>query len=168
VTDDALNEIRYGRDSESLRIFISSKMDGSLDEERRQAAEAVDRLDAHKAWWWEQDAPAGVLHSEKECIGIAATSDGLILLIAGAISPIIYAEYDAARGARAATYIFIRDDANIPEAERQFIQRERMTGVTRNFRNTAELETHVYQSLKKAAVRAMRDLQIHRRAPGGR
>lgn len=163
MADDLADEVLYGRDHDHARIFISSKMDGSLDEERSRTAAAVNRLDTHKAWWWEADAPAGVLHSENECIKFAGSSDGLILLVAGDLSKIIYSEFSAAVDASAERYIFIRDDGDIPDEVRAFIKKERESVVTRNFQNVAELETHVYQSLKRTAVRAMREVQLERR-----
>jgi len=155
-------EILYGRDHDAIRIFISSKMDGSLDAERRSAAGAINRLDTHKSWWWEEDAPAGVLHSELECIQFARTSDGLILLVAGDLSDIIYSEYRAARAANAETYIFIREQDDLPDDVRTFITEERKGIVTRNFQNTAELETYIYSSLRRTVVRAARQVQLSR------
>jgi len=167
MADELADEILYGRDHDHARIFISSKMDGSLDAERIRSAEAINSLDAHKPWWWEADAPAGVLHSENECVKFAATSDGLILLIAGDLSRIIYSEYAAAENSDAERYIFIRDESVIPEGVRSFIAEKRNTVVTLNFRNIAELETHIYQSLNRTAVRALRQAQIERQKRRG-
>jgi len=167
MTDDLADEILYGRDHEHARIFISSKMDGSLDDERKRTATVIGRLETHKAWWWEVDAPSGVLHSEKECIKFAGTSDGLILLIAGDLSTIIYSEFAAAVDAEAERYIFIRENEILPDHVKDFIAKQRGSVVTRNFQNIAELETHVYQSLKRTAVRAMREVQLERRRRRG-
>ena len=163
MADDLADEIRYGRDNDHARIFVSSKMDGTLDAERQRTASAIDSLDTHKSWWWEEDAPHGVLHSENECIKFARTSDGLILLIGGDLSRIIYSEFAAAKDADAERYIFIRDGDAIPQEVKDFIARERDSVITRNFQNVAELETHVYQSLKRTAVRALREVQLERR-----
>jgi hypothetical protein len=167
MADDLADEILYGRDHDHARIFISSKMDGSLDAERKHTAAAIDSLKTHKAWWWEVDAPAGVLHSETECIKFAGTSDGLILLVAGELSAIIYSEFAAAEDALAERYIFIRKNDVIPDEVKDFIARKRHSIVTLNFQNMAELQTHVYQSLNRTAVRAMRELQLARRRQRG-
>lgn len=65
-------------------------MNGTLDDERKVAAETIERLVTHRAWWWERDAPTGVLHSENECIQFARTSDGLVLLVGGELSAIVH------------------------------------------------------------------------------
>jgi hypothetical protein len=158
------DEIRYGRDHNHLRYFVSSRMNGSLDSERRTAAKTIDRLATHRAWWWERDAPTGVLHSENECIKFAHASDGLVLLVGGALSPIVYAEYAAAKDAAAERYIFIRvrDGEHLPADVVAFIERERETVVTRNFQNEAELESHLYGALVHTTVRSAREVQVDR------
>lgn len=139
-------------------------MNGSLDSERKVAAETVERLVTHRAWWWERDAPTGVLHSERECIMFAQTSDGLILLVAGELSGIVYSEYQAAKDASAERYIFIREVESqvLPDEVKRFVEQERGTAVTRNFQNEAELESHLYAALIHTAVRAGRERQIER------
>lgn len=161
---DVEDEVRYGRDHTHLRYFISSRMNGSLDSERKIAAATVERLVTHRAWWWERDAPTGVLHSERECIKFAETSDGLILLVAGELSGIVYSEYQAAKRATAERYIFIRETEGkaLPADVQKFVEQERDTAVTRNFQNEAELESHLYAALIHTAVRAGRERQIER------
>lgn len=156
-------EVVYGRDQGSLRVFISSKMDGSLKQERQEAHRVVSSLDGHKPWWWEGDAPAGALHSEQFCTHIAKTSDGLVLLIGGPLSPIIYAEYEAAKEGGAQRYVFIREGSTIPDDVQEFIRSERGGDiVTRDFRNLAELHTHLHQSLRASFIRAHREAQVKR------
>lgn len=139
-------------------------MDGSLDLERQVAAEAIERSEMHEAWWWERDASPGVLHSVNECVNYASSSDGIVLLIAGALSEIIYAEYAAAKDSAAQRYIFIREGESLPDDVHRFIKTERNDRVvTRNFRNDAELESHLYKALNRSAVRALRELQLMRR-----
>ncbi|MBF4511430.1 hypothetical protein ITJ66_02935 [Plantibacter sp. VKM Ac-2885] len=161
--DGVEEEIRYGRDHERLRFFVSSRMNGTLDNERRIAADTIDRLVTHRAWWWERDALSGVAHSENECVKYAATSDGLVLLVAGELSGIVHAEYAAAKQAAVERYILIRDGDVIPSEVQAFIDQERKTTVTRNFQNAAELESHLYQALIRTTVRAAREVQIRRR-----
>lgn len=158
-------EVRYGRDHTHLRYFVSSRMNGTLDDERKVAAKTIERLVTHRAWWWERDAPTGVLHSENECIQFARTSDGLVLLVGGELSAIVRAEYAAAKKAAAERYIFIRvrDGEDLPRDVDEFIKRERATAVTRNFQNVAELESHLYNAVIHSTVRAGREVQIERR-----
>lgn len=163
-TESLDDEIRYGRDHRSVRIFVSSKMDGSLDEERQRAAAVIERRPTHTAWWWERDAPIGVLHSVKECAQFAGTSDGLLLIVAGPLSDVIYQEYQAAKEAQAERYILIRGDFDeLPSEVREFIRRERGSVVTRNFKNANELESLLHDALNMTAVRAMREVQLMRR-----
>ncbi len=167
--DQFENEIRYGRDQTGLQIFVSSRMGSTLDLQRELAAATINRLDMHRAWWWERDAPAGIAHSVNECIQYAGASDGIVLLIAGRLSDIIYAEYGAAKAAGAERYVFIRKGARLPQDVKDFIAQERQELVTRSFQNDAELESHLYQSLQVMAVRSMRERVIERRrAQGGR
>lgn len=158
-------EIIYGRDAEGLRFFVSSRMNATLNEARKRAAATIDRMPTHRSWWWERDAGMGVLHSVQECVKYAGASDGIVLLVAGELSPIVYAEYEAAKAASAQRYIFIyeRPGEQLPDDVRDFIDRERETVVTRNFQNEAELETHLFQALIRSGVRAAREGQIERR-----
>lgn len=164
--DGQEDEIRYGRNHDELRYFVSSRMNGTLDDERKVAADTIDRLDTHRAWWWERDALAGVLHSERECVRYAATSDGIVLLVAGHLSDIVYAEYAAAKNASAQRYILIRQGDELPPEVRAFIDSEQTSAVTRNFQNTTELQSHLYQALVRSTVRASREEQIGRRRTG--
>jgi hypothetical protein len=158
------DEVVYGRDHTQLRFFVSSRMNGTLDIERKIAADTIERLVTHRAWWWERDAPTGVLHSENECVKFARTSDGIVLLVGGELSPIVYSEYRAAKTASAERYIFVRvrEGEVLPADVGAFVERERSTAVTRNFRNEAELESHLYQALIHTSVRAARAVQIER------
>lgn len=139
-------------------------MNGTLDSERKIAADTIERLVTHRAWWWERDAPTGVLHSENECVKFARTSDGIVLLVGGELSPIVYSEYLSAKSASAERYIFIRvrEGDVLPADVRDFVDEERRTAVTRNFQNEAELESHLYQALVHTSVRAAREVQIER------
>ncbi len=160
------DEVVFGRDQDHLRVFISSKMDGSLEHERQETYRVVSSLEGHKPWWWEGDAPAGVLHSAQICAQFAGTSDGIVLLIGGPLSPIIYAEYQAAKVGGAQRYVFIREGSAIPDDVRAFIGAERHEVVTRDFRNLAELRTHLHQALLASFVRASRREVVARRGHG--
>ncbi len=166
MNDDLRNEVLYGRDQNSLRVFVSSRMDGTLDDERIAAASAINELPTHDAWTWESHAPAGVLHSENECVLIAGKSDELVLLLARDLSAITEAEYRAAQQNGLQRYIFIRTTLGDVQDDhvKSFISSERDNRiVTRNFSNTGELKTHLQNSLRSAQIRASREQMLMRR-----
>jgi hypothetical protein len=165
LSSELRDEIVYGRDHDRARIFISSRMGQTLDAERKVAADTVDQIAGHRAWWWERDAATGVLHSEHECVKYAKASAGLILLVDGELSKIVYAEYAAARSGGANRFILIRNKLDeLPLPVQEFI-REQQDGevVTRTFQNDEELASHVYNSLSRAIVRALTLQTIDRR-----
>lgn len=167
LNGDLRDEVLYGRDIDHARIFISSKMDGTLDLERRAAVDAVSSVTGHKAWWWERDAPMGILHSVGECVKFAHHSDGLILLIGGALSDVIYAEFYAARNGGAERYILIRQAEELPDDVKQFIDAQHKELVTRKFANVEELKSHIFNALRHTQVRALRHRIIERIEAGG-
>lgn len=138
-------------------------MKATLDMERKVTADAVDRVSGHRAWIWERDALAGELHSEHECVKYAKTSAGLILLIDGALSKIVHAEYKAARDGGANRFILVRDGATLPAEVDEFISEQHKEVVTRKFQNPAELDSIVYDALSRAIVRALNEATIERR-----
>lgn len=153
----------YGRDAQALRVFISSRMNNTLDAERRAAVETVNRFPHRSSWLWEDDAPAGVYHSERECTGIAGSSDELILILGQDLSAITRAEYEAAKKGGAQRYVMIRGtDVQDPDVKSS-IAVARTGTVTRNFNNVGELRSHLYTSLNAATVRASREQSITRR-----
>ena len=168
LSDDLQEEVLYGRDHDHLRIFVSSRMNGSLDNERRVAAETISSVSGHKAWWWEVDAPMGALHSEQECVSFARTSDGIVLLIAGALSEIVLAEYHAASDAGAQRYVLVRDTPadTLPRKVKKFVADQQAEVVSRKFRNDDELRTHLYNALRRSLVRAIRLDGFNRRRAG--
>lgn len=164
VSQELKDEIVYGRDHNHARVFISSRMSTTLDAERVVTAKAVDRVSGHRAWFWERDAAMGALHSEHECVKYAKTSAGLILLVDGDLSPIVHAEYRAAREGGANRFILIRKGAELPDDVAAFIKDQQMSEVvTRNFQNEDELDSLVYDALSRAIVRAVTEATIDRR-----
>ena len=158
-------EIVFGRRQDSLRVFVSSKMhDGSLNEERRAAADTINDSPLHHAWCWEDDAPVGAHHSEEECTQHARTSDGLVLLLADELTQVTRAEYVAARENGASRYVFVRQGAPLTDEAEQFVEaeRKRMT-VTGSFANTSELKTRLTKALFESAVRSERESVTRRR-----
>jgi hypothetical protein len=137
---------------------------GVLTVERRAAVDTINRSPLHHAWCWEDDAPAGAYHSERECVQHARTSDGLVLLLAGELTQITRAEYEAAREGGANRYVFVRQSASLTEDAERFIEEERNDNtVTGNFANTSELATSLTKSLYESAVRAERSAVCERR-----
>lgn len=158
------DEIVYGRDSSHLRVFVSSKMNGTLDAERVVAAKAIEALHGHRAWYWERDAPMGVLHSERECTSYARSSDSIVLIVGDELSAIVLAEYEAASQGGAERYLFARGNIHRPPDVVDFLARERDHVVYREFENTAELETHLYRALTLILVRNAREQLVRRRS----
>jgi hypothetical protein len=138
-------------------------MGKTLDEERRITAAAVDRVAGHRAWIWERDATMGEVHSEHECVQYAKASAGLILLIDGELSPIVYAEYGGATAGGAHRYILIRTNAALPADVSDFVNEQRREVVTRNFQNPSELDSLVYDALSRTIARAMNLATVERR-----
>jgi hypothetical protein len=155
-------EVLYGRPPDFIRTFISSRMNQTLDEERRTALETVNGFPHRRAWMWEKDAPAGVYHSEDECVMIAASSDELILILGEELSRVTRAEYEAARAAGAQCYIMVRDTDEQDAEVEAFIKEARLDAVTRGFNNIAELRSHLFNSLAQASVRASREQHLSR------
>jgi hypothetical protein len=138
--------------------------DGSLADERRAAANTINDSPFHHAWCWEDNAPAGALHSEDECVGHARTSDGLVLLLADELTRVTRAEYVAARENGANRYIFMREGASRTDETQQVIKTEReRTTITRSFANISELKTGLTKALMESAVRAERRAITSRR-----
>ena len=165
MSDAVEQEILYGRPAASLQVFVSSQMrEDVLKEERRTAAHTINESPVHHAWCWEDNAPAGAYHSEAECTGYAASSDGIVLLLGAELTRVTKAEYEAARRNGADRYIFIRQ-SDTPDADtKAFIETEqRSRTVTRQFANLSELRTNLTTALLTSAVRAARHDVIRRR-----
>ncbi|MBC7677376.1 MAG: hypothetical protein H7233_00045 [Pseudorhodobacter sp.] len=152
--DTALRlEVLHGRDSDALRICVTSCADGTLDAERRTAAATVNRLDGHRAFLWEDDR-AGQPHDPSEAVAVARASDGLVLIVGGALSAEAETDYAAARDGGAARYVLVRDTDKQDRRTDAFI---RVCGgdaaTTRRFANRVELASHLHDSLTRAMVR---------------
>jgi hypothetical protein len=165
MTDAVEQEMIYGRPASSLQVFVSSQMrDGVLDRERRTAADTINDSPIHHAWCWEDNAPAGAYHSERECTGYAASSDGLLLLLGSELTRVTRAEYETARRNGADRYIFIRQSDVLDAETETFVEHEQKNRtVTRNFANLSELRTNLTNALWTSAVRASRQAGIVRR-----
>jgi hypothetical protein len=134
--------------------------DHSLDVERDEAIRTIDRFFPHRAWAWERDASAGPYSAARFCERQAATSDGLVLILADELTPITKREYHAARRAGVPRYILIRDGSLHDPPTDAFITRERKRVVTRRFRNPTELRTHIRESLAARILYVSRAEQL--------
>lgn len=144
----------------TMKIFISSKMRGEvLAVERVAAAEAVERIpDFASAWYWERDADAGPYCAEGICLGHAATSDGLVLILGDELTPITRKEYELAYERGVPTYLLIDQRVAQNAAAQLFIdERQQSSGTTtKGFANVSELQTHIIEALMRYAVGAVR------------
>jgi hypothetical protein len=163
MTDALSREMMYGRGAD-LRIFISSKMNETLNAERLIAAKVIQSMIGHRPWLWETDAAAGAAKSDDECVDIASTSDGLVLLLAVELSDITEREYRAAKRNGAQRYVMIKTPPDaLDDRAKAFVEQERSTNVTRNFASDKELRSHLRISLQASMVKASRESVIARR-----
>src|SRR3954447_15784974 len=101
-------ELIFGR-ADRLKVFVSSKMTGGvLKPERRAAVRIIERFPSMRAWAWERDAVAGAYYSEEECVGNAATSEALVLILEDELTQVTRKEYIAAKRAGAHRIILHR------------------------------------------------------------
>jgi hypothetical protein len=127
------DEIVFSR-AGHLKVFVSSQMRGGvLADERKAAIKAIDGR-YHRAWAWERDAKAGPYSSEGVCLGHAATSDALVLIIDCDLTNITAKEYAAAKKACIPRFVLLKDGAARTEVAEKFVTRERKRAViTVNF-----------------------------------
>lgn len=131
---------------------------GALQAERRAAADAVEKIpELAAAWFWERDAAAGPYSSEDVCLGQAATSDGLVLIVADELTPITRREFEVARERGVPVYLLIDQRVEMGAELAAFVEAQQSEGlVTKGFRTIGELETHVVEAVTAYAVRAVR------------
>lgn len=162
--DISARELVFGR-ADRLKVFVSSKMaDGALKAERRAAIKIIERFPSMRAWAWERDAIAGSYYSEEECVGNAATSDALVLILEDELTRTTRKEYAAAR--RAGAHRIILHRAGVPRsaALQRFIERERKRdAVTAGYGNVSELETRLFEALRELGVRPLRERIVRSR-----
>ena len=161
-------EVMYGRSSDHLRVFVSSKMrDGSLAAERQTAVRVIDSHPWHKAWTWESSAQAGPYSARRVCIANAETSDALVLIVADDLTSITKSEYFAAKKQGVPRFILAKADVvRSPDLE-QFLKRERSKSVTVNYRNLPEFRSRIRGALREFGIRSHR-AEILRERAGGR
>ncbi len=153
----SVTEALYGRPPYA-KFFVSSRMRGDpLVVERSAVISEIEKwFPFTKPWAWEQDATAGPYSSEAECVGQAATADGLMLILADTLTPITEKEFAAAKAAGAACFILLKDGVTRDPSTAKFVADERKSATTVRFRNESELRSHVTRSIALYAVRSMR------------
>jgi tetratricopeptide (TPR) repeat protein len=159
----------YARPSEHGKIFVSSKMSGgALKAERRAAVEAIEEIPLWRAWAWEDSAEAGPYCSERECVAQAGTSDGLVLIVEGELTPITRSELKAAQDTGVPIFVMLKTGvARDAELER-LVKRVRGEGnTTVNFSSPGELKTRVAKALRTLALRWWRTRMLERREAAG-
>lgn len=162
----SLTEELFGRPSH-LKVFVSSKMAGGVYVvERQDCARAVESTGIAKAWYWERDAHAGPYCSEAVCLGNAATSDGLILILGDQLTTMTRQEFEIARARGVVAFVFIDQRQVQDEDAKAFVQSVQRNSVTKGFANLAELETHVIHALRRFAVDSWRNTS-HARSERG-
>jgi hypothetical protein len=134
----------------------------ALKEERIAAAKVIDGSGFARAWYWERDANAGPYCSEQLCLGMARTSDGLVLLLASDITPITQREFMEARKHGVPCFVFQKDDAEPDDEVRAIVDLARSDGITVKFRNISELQTQILSSIYHHITMVHRK-DIHRR-----
>ena len=156
------DELLFGRPSK-LKVFISSEMrTHSLDAERVAAAEAVEEIGIHFAWYWERDADAGPYSSENVCLGQARTSDCLVLILGSTLTDITRKEYFEARGAGASCFVFTKVGCERDETAESFLSTEREHITYKTFETPGDLRSVIVAALLQHAVQATRRDQMTR------
>src|SRR6266536_3827719 len=148
--DAPFSEELFGRPATEARIFVSSHMGqrNVLHAERQAAADAIESTGFHRAWYWERDAHAGPYSSERLCVGTAATSDGLVLILASKLTRVTLMEYKGAYDAGHPCFIFIKQGVRHDPDVTAFIAKERRHGsITMPFGNLEELRTRIVDAL---------------------
>lgn len=158
------DELLYGR-PDQLKVFVSSEMRSQkLTAERAAAAEAIEESGFHFAWYWERDADAGPYSSEPVCLGQARTSDCLVLILGGPLTPITQMEYEEAWKSGASCFIFVHSGLKLDEAASDFLKEQMTHVVYKKFGSVPELKTAIVQSLLRHAVQSVRRYQLDRSA----
>lgn len=153
----------HGRDQGALRVFVSSRMDGSLARERQAVRDSVRRFPHLRPWLWEEHAVPGPANYEQECTRVASTSDQLVLIVGHDLSALTRAEYEAAERGGAGRYVMVRDGHQQHPELTAFLEHQRGIVPTRRFANLAELDTHLSRALNDATVRDVRQQSLARR-----
>jgi hypothetical protein len=161
-------EMAFGRPP-FLKVFVSSRMNGSLDDERAAAIEEIGSFPVVEPWAWERSAYAGAYCAVAVCVGEARTSDVLILILGRDLSDITEREYRAAAAARVNCIILVKEGVRRVRAAREFLESEqRGRVITVNFANLSELRTHINDSIKFHFVSSSREAQMARQAATAR
>lgn len=152
-----------GLDQDASRVFVSSRMDGSLDKERRVARDTIRRFPHLRPWLWEEDSVPGPLPYEQHCLAVAGGSAELVLILGEDVSAMTRLEFDAAKDGEVRTYILVREGHEPDPAVVSFLDAESRRTAIRRFANVAEMESHLFQALRAASVQDSQQQSLLRR-----
>lgn len=164
ATKDNLSTVRSirGRESQSTRVFVSSRLDGSMAEERQTARDTINSYEAHEAWAWEDFGTSNDKHMEL-CVAAAGRSDLLFAIIGETVTEGVRAELEAARRAEVPDHIFVRCATQPTSSVSAFIAEKGAQAKAYNFQNAAELRSQMTSVLTKLG--ATERLHTRRSAP---
>ena len=147
-----------------LKVFISSKITGdTLADERKSAIATVEEFPLTEPWAWERDAIAGSFYSEDECVGQAATSDAIVLILDDELTPVTQAEYEAAHRGGAHTIILLKKPSALSPTLKRFVASAQDDAITKEFSSAEQLQSHIDEALWTWTVRAGRTLIVRAR-----
>lgn len=141
-----------------LQVFISSRMRKNLARERAIVASEINTCGGglFKAWRWEEDGVSGASEINL-CKTAASESDGIVLLLANDVSPIVEAEFQAAWKSRALCFVFTKKTRGLTANCRRFVERLAKLKVTPlRFQNESELRSSLQTKLMHAVRRELR------------
>ncbi len=162
--DELGTEVLYGR-SAKLRVFISSEMrTGRLPRERLAVASVVDQHPDAEPWLWERNARAGRYSSFDVCVGIARTSDILLLILADELTDVTEAEWRAAKDGGANCALFVKDGSTLTPRAEAFIASERGDCIYVSYLDLTSLRRAVKSALTQSMTDAVRHRALARRA----
>ena len=139
--------MRFG---DKPQIFISSRMQPELIDERRAIVDAIEGTGMAVAWYWERDGYAAGDTYMDVCLRQIATSDGLVLILGSDLTANVRREYEAAKRNGHQCYVFVKDLAHRDAQLARFLDRQRRSVTMRNFQNLSELRTHCIDALAAA------------------
>ena len=146
------------------KVFISSRMRGGvLAGERLAVAREIESTRMARAWYWERDAHGGPFSSFNVCVGHAASSDALFLILTDDLTRTTRAEYLAAKRNGAFCCILVLDGAKLSKAAKRFLDTESKEVTYCPFRNESELRSQVVDSFRGGLTYGLRLGNIKRR-----
>jgi hypothetical protein len=131
------------------KVFVSSRMRGGvLRNERKAVADEIEGTRMATAWYWERSSYPGPFSSRHICLGHAATSQALIMILIDDLTPITKAEYLAAKKNGVYCCILIKEGATLTTRAQRFVDRESRVATLGRFRNLSELRSQSLRALR--------------------